>query len=351
MMAVGFLAPSRDPGQGGEPVIDLQVERPARDHHLDPERAGIAQGLGDGLQARRVPARPCAERVDLIQDQQRRTARGHPRQHRGRRAWQAQRGPEFVRVAEAVEPVQPGRQHDQRAVITRVRRGPGLEIVQDLAEQGGLAGPCVSGHRNHRRAVGRGEQLRDDPGRRTTDLRQRGAVRDDPVAVTAGLVMNPGVDALVTAPVGGPETAGLTQEIPDIVRRQLHRKMIIEEVPEPRDHVVGRSVYQRLRVRAQGLAQALLVDVSDGDPLEPPPRLLGRDIRPRAAQRLPRCPLVLRRDEPRLELGEAGRHPRVLAQLLQMRRRQRGEELAPRGRVLPQPLAERRDHPAGDQGP
>ncbi len=71
----------------------------------------------------------------------------------GRRAWQAYRRPEFVRVAEAVEPVQPGSPARPRAVTPRIRRGPGLEFGQDLAEQGGLSGTRVRGPSNYRLRV------------------------------------------------------------------------------------------------------------------------------------------------------------------------------------------------------
>jgi hypothetical protein len=58
----------------------------------------------------------------------------------GGRAWQAHRRPKFVRVAEAVEPVQPGSPARPAGSYPRIRRSPGLEFGQDLAEQGGLSG-------------------------------------------------------------------------------------------------------------------------------------------------------------------------------------------------------------------
>jgi hypothetical protein len=84
-MMTGGGPSSVGPSQGGELVVYLQVEGAARDHHFDPEGARLLQDLGHRLQARRVAARPGPERVDLVQDQQRRGACGHPGQHDGRR--------------------------------------------------------------------------------------------------------------------------------------------------------------------------------------------------------------------------------------------------------------------------
>ena len=74
-MALGMAAWPGDAGQIGEPGIDLQIEGPAGQQHADRQRACLAEGLRNGFQPRRVPARPGTERVHLIQHQQRGLAR------------------------------------------------------------------------------------------------------------------------------------------------------------------------------------------------------------------------------------------------------------------------------------
>ena len=171
-----------------------------------------------------------------------------------------------------------------------------------------------------------------------------------PFAVTGGLVMDPGVNVLVTAPVGGAEPARFPQEAPDVVGCQLHGQVIVEEVAQARDHVVGRGVNQCPGVRAQGLAQALLVDVPGGHPLEPPPRLFGGGAFPGATQRIPRCFLVPGRDERRLRTPRGC--PAIRASSLSCCRCEadkRREELTARVGLLRQARAEGRDDPAGNQ--
>jgi len=78
VMALGVAAWPGDAGQLGEPGIDLQIEGPAGQQHPDRQGARLAEGLRDGLEPRRVPARPGTEGVHLIQHQQRGPARCHP---------------------------------------------------------------------------------------------------------------------------------------------------------------------------------------------------------------------------------------------------------------------------------
>ena len=227
MVAVGDSALPGDSGEESEPVIYLQVECPACDHHLDPEGAGFPQGLGDGLQPGRVRPEP-VQRVDLVQDQQCRaaaatrdsTAAGGP----------GAASPSRVPARHGTHPAGPGgspaRPAGSRARAAAARPadlpGPG--------RAGRTSRPGSRGHGNHLRPAGCGKQVRDDSGGGAADLGQRDPVLRDPVPVTGGLVMDPVVDVLVSAPVGGMQPAPFPQVAPYLIGCQLRRQVIVEEV-------------------------------------------------------------------------------------------------------------------------
>lgn len=110
-MPVGMTAGPGDAGQLREPRIDLKIKGPARNHDAHRQGPRFTQHLRNRIQPGRIPARPGAERIHLIQNQQRGPTRRHSGQHSRRRPRQAQRGAETRRVPELTEPVQPRSQH------------------------------------------------------------------------------------------------------------------------------------------------------------------------------------------------------------------------------------------------
>src|ERR1017187_2223173 len=99
--------------------------------------------------------------------------------------------------------------------------------------------------------------------------------------------MDPVVAVVVTAPLRVVEPSPVPQVGAYLIGCQSRRQVIVEEVAQARDRVTGRGVNQCPGVRAQVLAQALLVGVPGADPLEPPPRLFGGGVSPGAKQCIP----------------------------------------------------------------
>lgn len=147
-------------GQLRQPAIDLKVEGPACKQDAHGQDARFPEYLGDPFQPSRIPARPGAERVHLIQHQQRRPTRRHPGQHSGRRSWQAHSVAKAPRIPEFTEPIQPHGQYDKPFRGPVIARGPPVQRVENLSKQRGLAQAGVTDHRHHGRPTRVGHQFR-----------------------------------------------------------------------------------------------------------------------------------------------------------------------------------------------